>query len=230
MAQLRIRSNWSKYSSAQPLVPVATNPLAPSCKACSFLASVLEKTYGWAPKAAAIWTARCPRPPRPSTATFGFSPFGRSVGMYLFRGDVASLRNIAIGINAVVRGDRVLTVLFVVLLAPSAAQTSKSLGSQADSVANLVQTDFGTHVDHFANDLVAHNLRKLDFSPSFAAHRRHDVGPAKTTTLNFDVNVVVAKGLGLVRDVLGLVPVLGVKHGKTSKFLRVVHRNSHCSR
>lgn len=94
-AVFRTKSNLKAKGVAQSSVSLVTKWEAPSLRASAFLEGECEMTVTSAPRAEAKRTAKWPRPPRPTMATFLPAPtFARvrgdhtvSPGGWLVRGD-----------------------------------------------------------------------------------------------------------------------------------------------
>lgn len=84
----------------------------------------------------------------------------------------------------------------IVVLALLAFQAAPALGTNTDPLARLDQSNFGSHSERLANDLVSHAQREVLLAP--ATGDGVNIRAADTTGLNLDIDVVVAKWLWLV--------------------------------
>jgi len=112
-------------------------------------------------------------------------------------------------------------VVLVLVLAVGALEASPDLGTHADSVALLDGLDVLAHPNGLADNLVAHAEGALEVSPP--AGDGVYVGPADAAALDLNVNVTLAKGLGLELGLFELVPRLGRVDGEALKGVWVAH-------
>jgi len=88
-----------------------------------------------------------------------------------------------------------LAVCLVVLLALRAVQAGRDLRTHADAVANLDARHLGADLDGRSDDFMAGNDGVVLVAP--AARHCVQVGTADTAACDLDIDVVVAKRLGL---------------------------------
>lgn len=87
------------------------------------------------------------------------------------------------------------TIVLVVALALRALETGPDLGADTDTIALLDVLDGLADLDRLPDNLVAYADRGMGLAP--AAGDGVDIGTADAAALNLDVDVVVAKDLGL---------------------------------
>lgn len=112
-------------------------------------------------------------------------------------------------------------VLLVLALADIALEAGPHLGTNADAIALLDLGHVLTDLDGLADHLVTDTERTLEVTP--AAGDGVNVGPAHAAALNLDVDVVIAKRLGLELVTVELVPGLGRVNDEALESLWVAH-------
>jgi hypothetical protein len=131
-------------------------------------------------------------------------------------GRVATLRdNARVGPDGTVRVDLVLTVCLIVILALPALKAGIALGTDTNTLALLDQGHLGSDTDSLSNNLwyptkvsrsqkgihyerehtVTDSKRKVLLAPT--STKCVDITSTDATAFNFDVDIVVAKWLGL---------------------------------
>jgi hypothetical protein len=113
------------------------------------------------------------------------------------------------------------TIVLVLGLAEVALQTRLDLSADADAVTLSDAADVLAHADCAADNLVADAEGALEIAPA-ARHGVH-IGAAHAAGIDFDVDIVVLKGLGLELSLVELVPCLRPDDAETSEGIRVSH-------
>ena len=125
----------------------------------------------------------------------------------------------ALGVYA--RVDHGGTIVLVLGLAEVALQTRLDLSADADAITLSDAADVLAHADCAADNLVADAEGSLEIAPA-ARHGVH-IGAAHAAGINFDVDIVILKGLGLELSLVELVPCLGPVDAETGEGIGVSH-------
>lgn len=112
-----------------------------------------------------------------------------------------------------------LAIRLIVILALPALEARPDLRSDTNSLTNLGERHLGPDLENLADNLVADGERVRAATP-IAAYSVQVTG-ADTAALNFDVDVVIAKGTGIPGVLFKLLPFLGTGSLEARELFRV---------